>query len=46
MYTHVVLTSRAGTLVPTLGFCSLLGWLPNSFGPIPLWVRGSYRECA
>jgi len=38
MYAHVVLTSRAGTLVPTLDFCLLSGWLPNGSRPAPLRV--------
>jgi len=35
MYACVVLTSRARTLVLTLGFYQLSGWLPNSSRLVP-----------
>jgi len=36
MHARVVLTSRTGTLVLTLGFCPLQGWLPNWSRPCTL----------
>ena len=47
MCTHVVLTSRAGTLVQPRSFCPLLGWLPNRFQALyPYEFRGSHQEYA
>ena len=35
-YLYALLTSHADTLVPTLGFCPLPGWLPNWSRPCTL----------